>query len=55
MNFEIFLFLLKVKNVYEQNTIPFLNLNSSFNGNSTKNSLQKNKRNYIGIISEDEE
>ena len=39
----------KVKNVYGQNTI---NLNSCFNGNST---IIKKKRNYIGIISEDEE
>ena len=43
----------KVKNVYGQNTIPFLNLNSSFNGNSTI--IKKNKGNYIEIISEDEE
>ena len=35
--------------------IPFLNLNSSFNGNSTKNIIKKNKGNYIGIISENEE
>ena len=40
----------KVKNVYEQNKI---NLNSSFNGNSTI--IKKNKGNYIEIISEDEE
>ena len=42
----------KFKNVYEQNRI---NLNSSFNGNSPKNYIKKNKGNYIGIISEDEE
>ena len=45
-------FFFSVKNVYEQNTI---NLNSSFNGNSPKNYIKKNKGNYIGIISEDEE
>ncbi len=50
MNFEIFLFLLKVKNVYEQNTIPFLNLNSSFNGNSTKNSLKKIKGTILELF-----
>ncbi len=37
MNFEIFLFFQKEKLKMFMDRIPFLNLNSSFNGNSTKN------------------
>ena len=44
----------KAKNIYEQNNINSLNLNSSFNI-STNNFINKTNGNYIGIISEDEE
>ena len=45
----------KAKNVYEQNKLPSLNLNSSFNGNISTTNLNKINGNHIGIISEDEE
>ena len=44
-----------MKKTYEKKNLPSLNLNSSFNGNISNNSLNKANGNFIGIISEDEE